>query len=248
MSEKPIIFSAPMVKALLDGSKTQTRRVIKPQPEARTWETGRVDPAVILHDGHWYSCDTSDGSSHDTPYHLMKCPYNPGDLLWVRETWAIANCGNRVPLSRDAWPEWPINRLEYIATDKAPAANGYWWNKRPSIHMPRWASRITLEVLSVRPERLQDISDEDAIAEGFHPTFNREDGTCDMSARSKFLKFWDLINGKKPGCSWDDNPWVWRIEFCPVHGSLLIDGECPVCAKKAAHRREQSEKKPEGKG
>lgn len=181
MTERPIIFSAPMVRAILEGRKTQTRRVIKPQP--------------IEHKGVCECGPAIAGSMHALIEWLIsnKCPYGkPGDRLWVRETWRIGawneNTGevyiDYCDGPRKAWLEIPdgeaFERLWVQSSDDAeragikPDENGrYTWEPgrspcrwRPSIHMPRWASRITLEVVSVRVERLQDISEADAIAEG----------------------------------------------------------------------------------
>lgn len=126
--ERPILFSSAMVKAILRGTKTQTRRVAKPQPDhAMEWASKGFDPPCALHTDAW-----------GNPIGTHTCPYGvPGDSLWVRETWAIRDCGKRVSLTTEAWPSGlPIDRLQYVATDQAPHESGYWWNKRPSISMP----------------------------------------------------------------------------------------------------------------
>lgn len=173
MKERPILFSAPMVRALLDGRKTQTRRVVKPQPTATREEAIRTygkGGTFILEAG----------------FFGVRCPYGQlGDRLWVRETWG-ACAGSPV----------------YRADDNATCPDGGRW--KPSIHMPRWASRITLEVTGVRVERLQDISEEDAIAEGVPE--QRGDPWA-------FQCLWDSINGARERCSWAANPWVWAITF-----------------------------------
>lgn len=171
MADRPILFSAPMVRAMLAGTKTQTRRVAKPKRS--------IEPMTD------------------------ECPYGqPGDLLWVRETWAWYGC------ERD-----PREVLYRADTSNLPESHGRW---RPSIHMPRWASRITLRVTGVRVERLQDITEVDAIAEGAQPfrlpchpqreTLRHVDG---------FALLWESINGAG---SWDANPWVWVVEFERVQG------------------------------
>lgn len=172
MTERPILFSAPMVRAILDGTKTQTRRVVKNKPY-----TG--EPA--------------------------KCPYGAaGDFLWIREKWQrLRDAAGRQIVEYCAGPF-----LLDVETHKR-------WH--PSIHMPRWASRITLEVTGVRVERLQDISESDAIAEGIERNvFNDEwsgygqfHGAA-LTPKGSYRALWESING--PG-SWDANPWVWVVEF-----------------------------------
>jgi len=184
MKERPILFSAPMVRAILDGSKTQTRRIVKPQPNG-AWST---DPCVAMKNGllHW-AMNTPSGKVIISD---LKCPYGkPGDQLWVRETWC---------------PDFDPYTFRYKADGGEPLIR---W--RPSIHMPRWASRTQLEVLNVRVERLQDISQAGCIAEGveYRPT-----GVVgwDLDIGQRFADLWSKINGPE---SWDANPWVWRIEF-----------------------------------
>ncbi len=163
MKERPIMFTGPMVRAILDGRKTQTRRVIRPQPR---WVG---DPGIPFR--------TEDAD----PKGIIQCPYGkPGDQLWVRETWA--------PNEGDVL----AGKAFYRADNNTIVER---W--RPSIHMPRWASRITLEITKVRVERLQDISEEDAKAEG-------------SAYRTEFRDIWRSIYGDG---SWAHNPWVWVIEF-----------------------------------
>ncbi len=191
MKERPILFSAPMVRALLNGTKSQTRRIVKPQPYFISPEnTPRITKAPGLH-----------------PY--IPCPYGqPGDRLWVRETWQgpLLDSEEHEAQCRDDGPEAfkKPGFCAYRATDTLDAidAEGNDLGWRPSIHMPRWASRILLEVTSVRVERLQDISEADAEAEGPPKHFN--------SWRDNFCALWQKINGDG---SWDANPWVWAIEF-----------------------------------
>lgn len=191
VKERPILFSAPMVRALLNGTKSQTRRIVKPQPYFISPEnTPRITKAPGLH-----------------PY--IPCPYGqPGDRLWVRETWQgpLLDSEEHEAQCRDDGPEAfkKPGFCAYRATDTLDAidAEGNDLGWRPSIHMPRWASRILLEVTSVRVERLQDISEADAEAEGPPKHFN--------SWRDNFCALWQKINGDG---SWDANPWVWAIEF-----------------------------------
>jgi len=194
MKERPILFSAPMVSAILAGAKSQTRRVVK-------W------PAWLLADDYDNAALELRSSPEialmqdGRPMRRFRCPYGqPGDRLWVRETWAV-------PHRYDG--HGPSNiptldvRVHYAASEDR---GGLRW--RPSIHMCRWASRITLEVTGVRVERLQEISDEDAKAEGVADLGERLLGVTPHRAR--FFNLWESING--PG-SWDANPWVWVIEF-----------------------------------
>ena len=188
--ERPILFSAPMVRALLDGSKTQTRRIFK-LPPGCSWYDGLGGEK----DG-WLQDDTGPAWWHVSE---QRCPYGqPGDRLWVREAWA--------PRAID--PE--CTTAAYRATDDE--CNGPW---KPSIHMPRWASRIDLEITGARVERLQDISEADARAEGA-PGY--EEGVDEpppsddyqWSYRASFQRLWERINGAE---SWAANPWVWVVEF-----------------------------------
>ena len=152
MTDRPILFSAPMVRALLDGSKTQTRRVVKPEGAVHIFQFRGTTAAAGADEptGEWGWC----GSERVVHKHIH-CRYGkPGDRLWVRETWQAVNGNDRArhimtnPQADRGW-------LEYAATPRADEP-AYKW--RPSIHMPRWASRITLDVTGVRVERLQDIS------------------------------------------------------------------------------------------
>ena len=197
--ERPIIFSAPMVRALLAGEKTQTRRVVKMKPHQQIEERDDGAPWPWMYD-----------NERDAEAWLV-CPYGqPGDRLWVRESWSPD------PPDVDGWgyTAWAGCREGQIAgvpeRFRHPRFCNYaadWlhgpirWT--PSIHMPRWASRITLEVISVRVERLQDISEADAAAEGVHTD-------PDCPAYDAYQALWEQINGKG---SWDANPWVWVIDF-----------------------------------
>lgn len=194
MKERPILFSAPMVRALLSGSKTQTRRIMKPQPEKC--------PPDYSRPGHLWPCRI-----HQTMLHVEKelqnlegsweglagaaCPYGrEGDRLWVRETFGRA--------WHHAQPPFFYRASDENSVGSHPEFDGW----KPSIHMPRAASRIMLEIVSVRVERLNDISEADAAAEGAPVHFK--------SSRDNFCALWQQING--PG-SWNANPWVWVVEF-----------------------------------
>ena len=202
MTEKPILFSAPMVRAIMAGTKTQTRRLVKPQPSAELLS----DYAEIR------ATRGSDRTDAQMLSDCLPCPYGtPGTRLWVRETWmpdaprngewndtAFYGCGMS-PLSdipecyRKPW------HCLYRATWDGCELVGW----KPSIHMPRWASRITLEVTGVRVERLQDISTRDCWAEGIP-------SSPDVDPVHEYQELWESINGHG---SWQANPWVWVVEF-----------------------------------
>lgn len=270
MKERPILFSAPMVRAILAGTKTQTRRAVKP--------VGNDEAIVMLDHGKgWcpYRSNDGEGSFHTVKrggeYYLeqtpVECPYGkPGDRLWVRETWRIGawneNDGTLCIDYRDGprkeWIDIPeiadpdgdvFRRYWEQSSDDAERAGlkcdeegKYTWEPgqspcrwRPSIHMPRWASRITLEIVNVRVERLQDISEADAISEGITtiwPDGPRADGGpnhytikvdyCSYNAPTAtgvYAMLWDVING--PG-SWAANPWVWVVEFRRVDRAATV--------------------------
>ncbi|MDX7275307.1 morphogenetic protein [Serratia marcescens] len=188
MKERPVIFNGEMVHAILDGRKTQTRRVINPQPTLSE-RTGF----------NWNGAAYGIGSTYrDTVRNFANCfkvcPFGQvGDRLWVRETWA--------PESIDA--EDGSYSPDYRATANGQPLDGRW---TPSIHMPRWASRILLEITGVRVERLNDISDGDAIREGCSAA-DMKSGDC---VSDVFARLWSSIYGEE---SWRANPWVWVIEF-----------------------------------
>lgn len=206
MKERPILFSAPMVLALLDGNKTQTRRVVKPQPE---W----TEPATIWQQGDGHSGPGWYAHNEDYPDEgalFYRCPYGqPGDRLWVRETWCHQWNDKTGYQENGYWYRATTPDVQHVdGAEKSP------W--KPSIHMPRAASRITLEITAVRVERLQDISDADAQAEGIVPA---GDGNGWQTADTRhymadpvasYMSLWESINGPVA------NPWVWVIEFRKV--------------------------------
>jgi hypothetical protein len=245
--ERPILFSAPMVRAILSGTKTQTRRVVKPQPpeEIGSVDVGLFNPAIVGRDGELYPAAEIFGAWNWDGDWGARCPYGaPGDRLWVRETWADTNGENGPMISyraggdrfliEDSYPvdyaRYPGGRFTMWCGDLRRGEPGHAW--RPSIHMPRWASRITLEVTEVRAERLQDISHEGAEAEGLAritkdgelfkygiadrdgPPGTDDDGRpwqlWDIDARIAFKRLWESINGAG---SWAANPWVWAVSF-----------------------------------
>ena len=209
MKERPIIFNAESVRAILARRKTMTRRVVKPQPTL---------PNFVVTGALWSWSNLTAAEiekSYAGKFHVIPCPYAPGHRLWLRETWAAV------------WPayDWvPLEecRIEYRA-DLAPGCTDYPGNWpaeeaqgdpdaprwRASIHMPRWASRITLEVTGVQAGRVQDICEADAYAEGIdraptmpHPVV-------------WYREHWDSLNAKR-GFPWKMNPWVWVISFYPI--------------------------------
>lgn len=207
MKERPILFSAPMVRAILDGRKTQTRRVVKVPPSTRSvrW----VENAELVPSGGY----TGWVIECDAPLLLPRqCPYGvPGDRLWVRESFDVPYRQN-FPGDRSA----VVYRADYLRPtflDPCVGDDPSRWSR--SIHMPRWASRITLEVTGVRVERLQGISEEDAMAEGAPPILVPPDGGSEPHVEG-FRDLWESINGSG---SWDANPWVWVIEFAKVAGA-----------------------------
>lgn len=228
MKERPILFSAPMVRALLAGTKTQTRRVVKPM---RGWGERfpicKPEGMAAGHEVWWW-----DGEFERVGV-SQSCPYGvPGDRLWVREAWSFIGQQGIFDLNQ-AMPGncKPIYRADGGESDR-------WW---PSIHMPRWASRLTLQITDVRVERLNDISEADAMAEGVYRVdpdaadieagctpddfvfmapgvrqgwgMNRIERARDQwwpTAAGAYRLVWDHING--PG-SWAANPWVWAVSF-----------------------------------
>lgn len=237
MKERPILFSGPMVRATLDGRKEQTRRVIKPQPFFNqagylAWKTS--------------GCLQNMGRSAETML-ATHCPYGqPGDRLWVKETidaemyasrtWnGLTYRADGVEVIADHPPGWtpPLKTIKTHreSGDNIPGGGFDWYTGTvPSIFMPRWASRITLEITGIRVERLQDISMEDAISEGVDwkrcPTYQTIESFTEQRLAQKlgmacfpiltidyiggYKKLWESING--PG-SWDKNPHVWVVEF-----------------------------------
>jgi hypothetical protein len=217
--ERPILFNGAMVRAILDGRTTVTRRLVKPQYIGEDWS---VRPAMA---------PRSAGHSHDwwlptgeQPYTaLPNCPFGqPGDRLWVRENWMdLRGTG----VEHRPTPDSPLQRYAYgadsqlgSASDEARKDFGLKW--RPSIHMPRTACRIMLEITDVRVERLQDITEDQARAEGAEP-YDVEHATEDELVlldaplkepgnpyRNGFALLWNSTGG-----DWDANPWVWVIEF-----------------------------------
>lgn len=234
MRERPIILSTDMVRAVLDGRKTQARRIVKNQHDTPYWSIKPAEnPLHAVHTHDWWL--PVGNQPHSA---LPTCPFGvPGDRLWVREKWSVvthafSDEGSMI----DYVPDRPVK-----AVHEKPFGNGYysghaiyaadgdftWCDEdgcadgisrwKTSSQMPRWASRITLEVTAVRVERLQDISERDAAAEGveqlkegfwrhYQPGWTQHQ----LSARGSFVTLWNSLYGDD---SWQLNPWVWVIEF-----------------------------------
>lgn len=195
MTDRPVIFGAPMVRALLAGTKTQTRRVIR-YPR---W--ANVNEPMEMHDDGLHALARATGCFSRVPIR-----YAPGDRLWVREAWGMNRGGFDVPAPipkvRPARDKLRDDQIVYFATETDSEILAE-MPRRPSIHMPRWASRLTLAVTGVRVERLNDISRSDAIAEGC-------DGTPGHDTVCDFSELWESLHGTG---SWDANPWVVAITF-----------------------------------
>lgn len=236
MRERPILFSSPMVRALLNGTKAQTRRV--------------VNPRLYFENG----CDVVEQSHAEFGLfavdRLDACPYGvPGDRLWVRETWYCDHIFAKTQGTPEQIAQW--RKMLYFGADYLTPqewSNAEEWAERtpawrPSIYMPRWASRLTLEVTSVRVERLQSISEKDASAEGtalpvttddcppgkVQPLFQLTrspmlDSSEKPSSKNKyrwaFACLWESINGKR--APWASNPWVWVIDFKRVEDAKAV--------------------------
>ena len=243
--EHPILFSGEMVKAILDGRKTMTRRVVKPQPI-------KLDIGAWFPSGHPGDSKNRTGLHYANEHHFRKgfpidfSPYGQlGDRLWVRETWKIASFMEGDPmlfqyradggeaeendhydeLKYEGWFERVcIQSTDYLEKIKWPNKNDdgiYSWDNgksplpwRPAIFMPRWASRINLEIVSVKVERVQEITWQEVIPEGIGASTVSRGVLSDNppNPRWKFIEVWNKINAKR-GFGWDINPWVWVIEF-----------------------------------
>ncbi|AOJ74366.1 MULTISPECIES: hypothetical protein [Burkholderia cepacia complex] len=233
MTERPILFSGPMVRAILEGRKTQTRRIIKlpHNNPLGAWEPTTAGGGSVKYAGGTPAPELA-AIWHTRTGDCYVCPHGDvGDRLWVRETHEVRRIGTETfegarPTRRyagiayqadDGRAEVDIDLDTFQALD-AKGSRGW----TPSIHMPRWASRITLEIRGVRAERLQSISEADAIAEGidrtaagFWSTYDQSDTNGTYSPRLSYQCLWDGINAAR-GHGWDANPWVWVVEFRKV--------------------------------
>lgn len=217
MKERPILFSAAMVRAILANTKTQTRRMVKARADKD------LGPRCVLQP-HELAGEVNGGN-----YRNAYCA--PGDRLWVRETFYCDHCFYPEGTPPSCYWDGPNPRAahtpEQLAKERSDMLEAMYYRAdgepefeapegptpwRPSIHMPRWASRITLEVTGVRVERLQDISEADAIAEGvnMHPDHHGKPLTSIYSPVQAYRDLWESINGQG---SWAVNPWVWVISF-----------------------------------
>lgn len=228
MKARPILFSTPMIQALLEGRKTQTRRIVKPQPTPITDEDDfkwRTNEKVYGNPPYWWA---SKGCEAMLGIHEMRydCPYGSvGDLLWVRETFCIGEiaAGDHDPAEKEplfvdqsSVAREEVVYKEYCISNDIGIEEVIW---KPSIFMPKSASRLTLEITNIRVERLQDISKQDAIAEGIeyesdsHITQRCKNyisgGRCPDPIFS-YHTLWQKLNGKD---SWAKNEWMWVIEF-----------------------------------
>lgn len=194
--EIPILFSTPMVQAILDGCKTMTRRVVKPQPK----------PGKSINPCGWCESGWSTWTGNGCDCSNIPCPYGKtGDRLWVRETW---NENPAHELNKN-YKGLPPKEQFAIYKASSPDFSGGW---KPSIFMPKEAARIWLEVVNVRVERLQEITEEDAKKEGIHEPYIASETGYETEMRGQFRDLWDSINLKR-GYGWDTSPWVWVVEF-----------------------------------
>lgn len=204
-TERPILFRGPLVRAILEGRKTQTRRPVKPQPEPGQEIRRRTHPLT-----DWWLVK----NDRLNTWQGIKCPYGqPGDRLWVRETWCpargLASCVSwKILMSPTGAALAP--GIFYRADSESIYDRRDELRWRPSIHMPRHFSRLTLEITGVRAERLQDISEDDYIAEGVKR--DALHGIGKSLPRAYFVNSWNATYGAR-GLGWDANPWVWVIEF-----------------------------------
>lgn len=205
MKDVGMIFSAPMVRAILQGRKTQTRRIVK-LPEWANPDRGQVEEHGML-------VVISEDSTHCK---AIRNSIRPGDTIWVRETWGIGGDGYEIDPTLNFKADKFQRPLDPTLNRMRPEVErvfGRGW--RSPIHMPRWASRLSLPVKAVRLERLQEMSEEDAQAEGFSATSSEgsDIGPGEFTAKLAFAMFWDKLHG--PG-GWHGNPWVWVYEWEPI--------------------------------
>ena len=202
---KPILFSTPMVQAILEDRKTMTRRVVKPQADS-------LDSVYCGNGPKGFGAYFHDENYPEEGSMFIPARYIPGDILWVRETWGSYGYD---------FPESNASYFLYRA-DYPEGAKGYWYEPeeinwcdfprwRPSIHMPHEAARLFLRVTDVRAERLQEITEADAQAEGVEPVYGN-DFASEKRHYPAFARLWEKLNTKR-GYGWDTNPWVWVYTF-----------------------------------
>jgi hypothetical protein len=214
---RPILFSAPMIRALIDSRKTQTRRIMKPQPQKNFdgWDWGWLVPGKNVTPGT--AITWRDDHDPSPAFRHWYCPYGrAGDLLWVREAFIHGHPYDGSHFGKEKiWYRADNDLDEWQGEDGEMTEHIPW---KPSIHMPRAFSRLTLEITNVRTQRLQDITPEDAIAEGLRifdykglPAYAwKEDGNGHGSPKGAFWALWDHVNGPE---SWKENPWIWALTF-----------------------------------
>lgn len=224
MAIKPILFNTEMVRAILDGRKTCTRRICKDANEYTVPDTDFYNADRRTYAVHNFA-DKEQMEQLSTAERT--CPICPGDILYVRET-VWQKIGYYLDIDGETKPSW-YNEFKYVASDEKPETGwNYSWAKRPSIHMPKEAARIWLKVTDVRLERLQEINEKQACMEGtdpwdevcyenngWHPTFSDPDSGGDPNMVDGFHKLWNSTIKKSDidRYGWDANPWVWVIEF-----------------------------------
>jgi hypothetical protein len=222
MKVNPILFNAVMVQAILDGKKTMTRRVIKPQPPE--WAG---DLVFLAGSGRWRARHPSTVGAPSAASPEFRCPYGgPGDRLWVRETWYSVKENDHLKPSEMSHGPTTEQHWGYVAGSYnrwsglvGESGKPQWAGRtRASIHMPRWASRITLEVTRVKVERVQEITEADVFAEGCNLQHPPDPETLPVPAEygswhiPLFIGLWDGLNAKR-GYGWEINPWVWVVSF-----------------------------------
>lgn len=242
MKERPILFNCEMVKAILEGRKTQTRRVMRRQPDAverfkqgkETTDTEAKYAILRCYKNPKGFKKCNSGWFADATYKTPFSEFNVGDRLWVRETFCYAWNEDDHICDKDGNPVWDAKDAHIYYAASETNVDGKW---KPSIHMPRWASRILLEITNIRVERLNDISEVDAIAEGVEPIIIQDNIPVDggwtradlhlwkgyknkerafrETAKDSFTSLWQEINGTD---SWTVNPWVWVVEFKIIQG------------------------------
>ncbi|MFV8874496.1 hypothetical protein ABQ359_22235 [Serratia fonticola] len=204
MKERPVLFNGDMVRAILDGRKTQTRRMVKPQREGPVWSAKPAqNPRYERHTHDWWL------PTGTKPYSaLPPCPYGAvGDRIWVRETFMdLTGTGIEAITGQFEGYAYRADTPPGSLGDETRKEYKLKWT--PSLHMPRSACRLVLEITGVRVERLNDISNDDAKAEGYPAEREADGGSCDP-----WLWFRDLWDGIYPEQTFKDNPWVWVIEF-----------------------------------
>ena len=226
MNWHPILFNGPMVRAILEGRKTQTRRVMSYQPDEYTAVDGpeMYTPTVIDRNGEEQPGPEEVFGVYGYDWSL-KCPYGqPGDRLWVKETHYLYGLWVKNGKTKSGKQKYKFIAIKphvakYIDNPPDHICKGkdeVGWYLRPSIFMPRWASRIELESINIRAERLQAINRDDAKAEGVRNLFENSPEHFERGILNPYVAnfsvLWDSINASR-GFGWDVNPWVWVIEF-----------------------------------